>query len=268
MTRKLLPVICLVLAIMIAVAWPSAVNTKVTANTAGPVPTPTPWPDLTKIKISKSKKCGIDGAATPGTEKAKLNRLKNRFRLPSGQFEPITFDDLLALNQGHIQGNAIVGFPKSNDPDNKRAVSLVGFVRSVFTAGCTVHEHSQGESCNCNTINPNRCDAHIDVLPSENVNTNDGRNVYVVEITQRIRLLAAQGLLESNIGNDWSTQTLKTKLENHRVRFSGFLFFDTDHADQAWVSDPLDKIHSGPTGNNFRQTAWEIHPVMKIEVLN
>ena len=77
------------------------------------------WPDLTTISVG-NKMCSIDGAAQPGSEKAKLNDLKNRFRLPSGSFSPITFDELLALNQGHIQGNQIVGFPGSSDSGNKR----------------------------------------------------------------------------------------------------------------------------------------------------
>jgi hypothetical protein len=41
-----------------------------------------------------------------GTEKAKSNDLKNRFRL---------------------QGNQIVGFPGSSDSNNQRAVTLEGF---------------------------------------------------------------------------------------------------------------------------------------------
>lgn len=89
--------------------------------------------------------------------------------------------------------------------------------------------------------------------------------MYVVEITQRIRLLAADHKLTSNIGSEvWSTDVLRHALKGNRVRFSGFLYFDTDHASEAWVSDPQDVIG----GDNWRQTAWEVHPVMKIEVLH
>jgi hypothetical protein len=185
--------------------------------------------------------------------------------LPSGSFALISFNDLLALNQGHAnpQHNKIVGFPNSGDPNNLRAVTIEGFVAQVFTAGCAQHANSGGESCNCNTTVKSLCDTHIDVLPTQGIAHTAGRNTYVVEVTERIRRLAAQGLLTSNIGNDWSTDALKAKMEGHRVRFSGFLFFDTDHSDQAWVNDPQDNIG----GSNFRQTAWEIHPVMQIRVL-
>src|SRR5207302_9708484 len=107
-------------------------------------------PDLTKINVGGGKMCSIDCAGTTAEKKA-LNDLKNRFRLPSGNFEPTTLDQLLALNQGHIQNNKIVGFPNSGDLNNQRAVTLEGFVQLVFVGGCAVHGNSGGESCNCNT---------------------------------------------------------------------------------------------------------------------
>jgi len=225
-------------------------------------PAPTPWPDLSTIKID-NKDCGPSGSMPADEEHGRRNALKNRFRLPDGPFEPMSFDALLALNQGHIKGKKIIDFPTVDDPNNARAVSITGYVLSVFAAGC-----SQGESCNCKTMNKSLCDAHINVLPTKHSNKQGGRNTYVVEVTQRARLLAKQGLLESNIGKDWSTPVLQNKLIGHRVRFSGYLFFDADHFGQAWQSDPNDKVHKPGQGDNFRQTCWEVHPVMKIEVLN
>jgi hypothetical protein len=221
-----------------------------------------PWPNLNTITVGDNQTCTIDGSANPATnpEKARLNRLKNRYRLPTGNAQTITFNQLLALNQGHIQGNNMVGFPNSSDPNNQRAVVLEGYVNKVATGGC-----SSGESCNCKTRDHRYCDTHIDVFPNQNSVNEDGRNMFVVEITARIRLLATQGLLTSNMNtNEWTTEKLRDRLLHRRVRFSGFLYFDTDHATEAWVSDPNDVIG----GDNWRQTAWEVHPVMRIQVLN
>ena len=235
-----------------------------------PTATPTPFPNLSTLRNYKNPKgttCKATGSGAPGTEKAESNKLKNRFRLPSTDFESIDFDGLLALNQGRVNslGNKIIDFPKSAAPDNQRQVSFEGFVKKVFVAGCRLFSPGNGgESVNCNTTVKTLCDAHIDVLPDRNSDISGGRNVFVVEVTERSRRLAARGLLSSNVGNDWSTATLKSKLEGHRVRFSGFLFFDTDHVDQAWVTDPTNKIGR----DNFRQTAWEVHPVMGITVLD
>jgi len=223
------------------------------------------WPDLTSINVGLPALCNIDGAAHE-PEKAKLNDLKNRFRLPEGNFQPISFNDLLAMNQGKIVGDTVKDFPTSSDKGNQKAVVLEGYVNRVSVGGC-----STGESCNCGTKNKLFCDTHIDFYPDKNSVTADGHNMFVVEITQRMRLLAAQGLLSSNVGNDWSTAKL-TSLEGHRVRFSGWLYFDTDHVNETWQPDPQDKVKSvdaqgKPHFANWRQTAWEIHPVMKIEIL-
>jgi hypothetical protein len=250
---------------------PAATNTITTpADTAA-------WPNLDVLSPFHgfhSESCGLNGAGRAGSEKGKSNQLKNRYHLPSGPFEEVTFDDLMRLNQGRVsRSHTILDFPTSDDPDNQRAVQFTGFVISAKASRCAVRRDpqthkitSQGESCNCNTAVKALCDAHIEVIMDPDADHRKGHGVVVVEVTERSRRLASMGLLDAhnNIGRDWSSTTLHDKIVNKWVRFSGWLFYDEDHINQAWVIDPEDTIG---VDNNFRETAWEVHPVMGIEVL-
>jgi hypothetical protein len=240
-------------------------------------PSPSAWPNLdvlSPFKGLKTNSCGLNGAGKAGSEKAKSNRLKNRYHLPDTPFEVVTFDDLMRLDQGRVsRSHTILDFPMSDHPDNRRAVQFTGFVISAKASGCAIRKDpqtgkvtSQGESCNCNTADKTLCDAHIEVVMDPGADHRKGRGVVVVEVTERGRRLAALGLLDAhnNIGRDWSSKTLAKKIVNKWVTFSGWLFYDEDHVNQAWVIDPDDTIGRN---NNFRATAWEIHPVMGIEVL-
>jgi hypothetical protein len=62
-------------------------------------------------------------------------------------------------------------------------------------------------------------------------------------------------------GVDWSTDTLERTLLSRWCRFEGWLFFDRAHADESENTNP------GGSGN-WRATAWEIHPVTAIEVID
>jgi hypothetical protein len=266
LTRRLLPL--------------STLSLLLLASTAA-AQQPTPWPDLDVLKPFKGWKtnsCSIDGAGKPGTEKARSNRLKNRYHLPPNGFQEITYEELMALDKGRINSkNEVVDFPQSDHPDNQRAVSFVGYVVKAFAAGCSVRTDkktgkvkSQGESCNCNTADKRLCDTHIDVVLNEGASHKGGRGVIVVEVSERSRRLARMGLLKDHntVGSNWSSWALGDKKSKNRivgkwVRFYGWLFFDVDHADQGWDIDPNDTVGR----ENFRQTAWEIHPVMGIEVL-
>jgi hypothetical protein len=61
-------------------------------------------------------------------------------------------------------------------------------------------------------------------------------------------------------GWDWSETSLKKDLVGHYCRFEGWLFFDSHHAAEAENTAPRSQ-------NNWRATAWEIHPVTKFEII-
>jgi hypothetical protein len=59
---------------------------------------------------------------------------------------------------------------------------------------------------------------------------------------------------------DWTTDALRAALRRRTVRFTGWLFFDGEHDDEAENTRP-------GRPENWRATAWELHPVTRIEVL-
>jgi len=57
-----------------------------------------------------------------------------------------------------------------------------------------------------------------------------------------------------------SLETLRRELTGRRIRFEGWLFFDALHAGES-ENTALGRP------NNWRATAWELHPITKIEIL-
>ena len=60
-------------------------------------------------------------------------------------------------------------------------------------------------------------------------------------------------------GIDWSEQVLQQQLVGHWCEFEGWLYFDVGHAEEA-------ENTAANRPGNWRATAWEIHPVTKINV--
>lgn len=213
-------------------------------------------PDLTVLNNYPNPfgpTCSTDGNPNASADKKARNRLKNRFVIPT-DVEEMRLDEITALPP-----NANGALPRSDAPEQQRAVSVVGFVRGVSRGG------SSGESCNCKATGDSQIDTHIDLVlfPNQEENDPTGRGVLVVEVTERSRRLAAAGLLPTNIGNNWSRAQLKSRLRGRWVRFTGYLFYDDDHHTGSWRVDPRNRTGEA----NWRATGWEVHPVMGIELL-
>ena len=166
------------------------------------------------------------------TERARnLHRLKNRTKLPElADFEPgITLESLLRSGDDR------------NRWTNQRAARLQGEVIDVA--------YARPEAANC--FNPCRRDVHILIAKEKNAAK---REQVVLEISPLLMDLVASE------GGDWSEPSLQAKLVGHWCEFEGWLYFDVGHAAEA---------ENTAAGNpeNWRATAWEIHPVTNITVI-
>jgi hypothetical protein len=161
----------------------------------------------------------------------RLHELKNRIALP----KPSDFDARITLDTLLQPGD------DSNRWSIDRAAKIQGVVVDVA--------YARPEATNC--FSPCRRDIHIlvatrkDALKKEQV---------VLEVTPNLRDWATKQAI------DWSEQTLKSQLIGHWCEFEGWLYFDVGHAEESENTSP-----NNP--NNWRATAWELHPVTSIRVI-
>ena len=160
-----------------------------------------------------------------------LHSLKNRTMIP----QAADFDERVTLDALLQRGDDNARWPTD------RAARVQGLVVDVAHAGT--------EAANC--FNPCRRDIHILIANRKEAPKSEQ---IVLEVTPKLRdWAAAQGI-------DWSEQTLKAKLIGRWCEFEGWLYFDAGHAEES------ENIAPG-NPENWRGTAWEVHPITKITVI-
>src|SRR5215213_10388470 len=185
---------------------------------------------LTALWLVLALNCPSAGIAL--TSRARdLHRLKNRTAVP----QPTDFDSRITLDALLQPGD------DTNRWSTDRAARIQGEVIDVAYAGA--------EATNC--FNPCRRDIHILLTMRKGAAKSEH---VVVEVTPNLFDWAAgQGI-------DWSEKTLQAQLVGHWCEIEGWLYFDLGHAEES------ENISPGKS-NNWRATAWEIHPVTKITVI-
>ena len=110
--------------------------------------------------------------------------------------------------------------------------------------------YARPEATNC--FIPWRRDIHINVAKRKGAPQNEQ---VVLEVTPNFHDWAGQR------GWDWSEAALRKQLLDHWCEFEGWLYFDVGHAQESENTAPQNV-------GNWRATAWEIHPVTKVKVIN
>jgi hypothetical protein len=162
---------------------------------------------------------------------ANLHRLKNRTSLP----QPADFDSRVTLDALLQPGDDSIRWSTA------RAARIQGHVIDVA--------YARPEATNC--FSPCGRDIHINVARYKDA---PKQQQVVVEVTPKLRAWAATQ------GMDWSEETLHVQLVGHWVEFEGWLYFDVGHTEES------ENINPGKP-ENWRASAWEIHPVTKITVI-
>jgi hypothetical protein len=165
-----------------------------------------------------------------------LNRLKNR--IDEGNYVAVPFDAIAQLEWPQSVGRRRRA--KWSASDTERVARYEGIPVSV--EGYLARTKLEGpESANCHGADNEFRDFHIWLTKTPN---EDRKGSIVIETTPPVRAKHP----------NWRTDLLgQIARKDQRVRISGWLMLDPEHPDQV-----------GKT----RATIWEVHPVMKIEVLD
>jgi hypothetical protein len=190
------------------------------------------WDTLT----INSKSCSIEGTAQNRDDKAN-SRLKNRWIMPKNN----DFDNDFSWDNLFKEGDEN---PKKYSQN--KAAHITGYVAYISKSG--------KESCNCGFKEPEFHDYHISLVADTSYYTDKTQHL-IVEITPRLReIMKTQGV-------DWNLKTLRDKFRHKRIEVEGWLFYDWEHGDKAY-------LRTGDTTNSWRATCWEIHPVTSLRVLD
>lgn len=175
--------------------------------------------------------CPASGFAF-SAERRELHRLKNRTTIP----QPADFDTAATLEKMLQPGN------DHNRWSVTRAAKVEGYVVSLANGPI--------ELTNCYVPCSRDIHIHIGLRPDA-----PPREQVVVEITPRLQEWAR------GQGRDWSEATLRRELLGQWCSFEGWLLFDSHHAGES------ENIAPG-RADNWRATAWEIHPITDFAVHN
>jgi hypothetical protein len=183
--------------------------------------------------LSTGKKCPKEGTPPHDRERA-LNVLKNRTEIPKES----DFDTSCTLTALLAPGD------DTDRWDESKAARIQGYCIEVKPGGI--------ESCNCEASAEADRDTHLEISTSPDAKPSE---VVICEVTPRWRKSMKQQ------GEDWSTPALEKSLKHHWVELSGYLFNDLEHTNASENTAPHAK-------NVWRATSWELHPLIKITIID
>jgi hypothetical protein len=229
--------------------------------------------DLLDIDITKWDCANrLEGTAkTP--DAMERNRLKNRSLPESTPANPKSFDnagflkyigDFDAQTKGKRRKDLLPAERQKLEPLQKEVVQLTGYIGLAYAG--------PPESTNCGNVDYH--DWHLEIVekPPEHAPQIGDPTSIICEITPRTQnaIFRDHTSIQALAGffRRFDLEYESTGHKAQKVRITGFLLWDDEHNGTADVGTTIQRIGANKYHNPWRRTAWEIHPVIKIERLD
>jgi hypothetical protein len=207
-----------------------------------------------------------------GQDARERNRMKNRWPVSLSAFtvEPLDTAAFLKkvreydsrLHSTHRSELAAAQKGKLDSYENQ-IVSLTGWLVFAYAG--------PPETTNC--ASPNFHDWHFEIFenPSDHTPQIGDPTPIICEITPRTeQRIYRDNVRLKSLAGFFRLQDLSYKVTGHKaqkVRLTGYLMWDDEHNGSADVGSTVQYFSNNGFHHPWRSTAWEIHPVMKIEVV-
>jgi hypothetical protein len=204
-------------------------------------------------------------------ETAARNRLKNRFAPDLAGLNLKSFDVAGLLKHVAAWDAETKGKRRKDlNPDQKRRLEILEAPLVTLTAYLVLAYPGPAETTNCSSVDFH--DWHLEMFddPPDHPPQPGDPTPVIAEITPRTQnAIYRDGLRIQELAAFFRRPDVTYESTGHKaqkVRLTGYLLWDDEHNDNTKdVGATIRSIARNRYHNPWRATAWEIHPVVKIE---
>ncbi len=208
-----------------------------------------------------------------GQDGIERNRMKNRWPVDLSLLTVESLDTAEFLKKVREYDSRVRGEHRSQltaarrdqlDSYENQVVSLTGWLVLAYAG--------PPETTNCG--NAIFHDWHLEIFenPSDHPPQTGDPTPIVCEITPRTeRAIYCDNMRIQSVAAFFRLLDMSCQPTGHKarkIRVTGYLLWDDEHNGSADVGSTIEHIGSNGFHHPWRSTAWEIHPVMKIEVIH
>ena len=217
--------------------------------------------------------CSMQNEGTAKSQEAReRNRVKNRWLVNLSGFAVESLDTASFLKRvreydSHIQakhrGDLTAAQREELDDCENRIVSLTGWLVLAYAG--------PPETTNCGDETFHDCHLEIFEKPGDHAPQVGDPTPIICEITPRTeRIIYREGVRIPSLAGFFRLQDASYRATGHaaqKVRVTGYLMWDDQHNSSAEIGSTIQRFGRNGLHQPWRSTAWEIHPVMKIEAI-